>query len=138
MEEAPMDFRLGRGHVGMSTIVPRRERMVHLELHTGDSAGASAFYAQLFGWRARPVEVASRSYLSLDLGCEVGGGIVQCGTRRALWLPYVEVDCLEDVSERARRLGGSVLLEPREGPSGWRTVVSSPEGGEVAFWQPKP
>ncbi len=63
---------------------------------------------------------------------------MQCATRRALWLPYVEVDCLGEVSERARRLGASVLLEPREGPAGWRSVVSSPEGGEVAFWQPKP
>jgi predicted enzyme related to lactoylglutathione lyase len=122
----------------MSTNAPQRERVVHLELHTGDSAGASAFYAYLLGWRARAVGAASRSYLSLDLGGDVGGGIVQCATRRALWLPYVEVDCVGEVSERARRLGASVLLEPREGPAGWRSVVSSPEGGEVAFWQPKP
>jgi hypothetical protein len=31
-----------------------------------------------------------------------------------------------------------VLLEPREGPAGWRSVVSTPAGGEIAFWQPKP
>jgi len=122
----------------MSTIAPRRERVVHLELHTGDSAAATTFYAQLLGWRARPIGAAPHRYLSLDLGCEVGGGIVQCPTRRALWLPYVEVACVDEVSERARGLGASVLLEPREGPAGWRSVVSSPEGGEVAFWQPKP
>jgi predicted enzyme related to lactoylglutathione lyase len=28
-------------------------------------------------------------------------------------------------------------LGPREGPLGWRSVVSTPEGGEIAFWQPK-
>lgn len=122
----------------MSTDALPRERVVHLELHTGDSAGASAFYAHLLGWRARSIGAESRSYLSLDLGGEVGGGIVQCATRRALWLPYVEVDCVCEVSEHARTLGASVLLEPREGPAGWRSVVSSPEGGEVAFWQPKP
>ena len=133
-----MDFGLGRGPIGMSMDAPPRERVVHLELHTGDSAAASAFYGNLLGWRARPIGVEPRSYLSLGLGDEVGGGIVQCATRRALWLPYVEVDCLGEVSERARRLGASVLLEPREGPAGWRSVVSSPEGGEVAFWQPKP
>ena len=38
---------------------------------------------------------------------------------------------------RARELGASVLLDPREGPAGWRTVVSTPAGGEIAFWQPK-
>jgi predicted enzyme related to lactoylglutathione lyase len=54
-----------------------------------------------------------------------------------MWLPYVEVDQVEELTGRASRLGATVLLEPREGPSGWRSVVSSPAGGEVAFWQPK-
>ena len=133
-----MDFRLGRDPMGMTTIAPRPERVVHLELHTGDSVGATAFYARLLGWRARPIGAPPRRYLSLDLGCEVGGGIVQCPTRRPLWLPYVEVACVGGVTERARELGASLLLEPREGPLGWRSVVSSPEGGEIAFWQPKP
>ena len=122
----------------MSTIAPQRERVVHLELHTGDGPGARAFYAELLGWRARRVGAASRSYLSLDLGCEVGGGIVECGTRRAIWLPYVEVESAGEACARARGLGATVLLGPREGPAGWRGVVSSAEGGEVAFWQPRP
>ena len=53
------------------------------------------------------------------------------------WLPYVEVDRVDEVTDRARRLGASVLLEPREGPAGWRSVVASPEAGEIAFWQPQ-
>jgi predicted enzyme related to lactoylglutathione lyase len=56
-------------------------RVVHLELHTGDLSGATAFYA--------------------------------------------------------RRLGASVLLEPREGPAGWRSVIATPEAGEIALWQQK-
>jgi hypothetical protein len=28
-------------------------------------------------------------------------------------------------------------MEPREGPVGWRSVVATPAGGDVAFWQPK-
>ena len=39
--------------------------------------------------------------------------------------------------EHARRLGAAVLLEPRERPSGWRSIVSSPVAGEVALWQLK-
>jgi predicted enzyme related to lactoylglutathione lyase len=76
-------------------------------------------------------------YLALELGGGVDGGIVECGTRRALWLPYVEVGRVEEMTDRARRLGASVLLEPREGPAGWRSVVTTPAGGEVAFWQPR-
>jgi uncharacterized protein len=54
-----------------------------------------------------------------------------------MWLPYVEVDRIDAITDRARRLGASVLLEPREGPAGWRSVVATPAGGEIAFWQPK-
>ncbi|MGH2762178.1 MAG: VOC family protein [Thermoleophilaceae bacterium] len=111
--------------------------MVHLELHTGDSERACTFYAGLCGWRPERIEAEHGSYLALELGGGFDGGIVECATRRALWLPYVEVDQIGDATDRARRLGASVLLEPREGPAGWRSVVASPAGAEIAFWQPK-
>ena len=111
--------------------------VVHLELHTGDLAGASAFYSQLFGWDLEHIDTANGSYLALGLGGGLDGGIVECGTRRPVWLPYVEVDQIDATTDRARKLGASVLLGPREGPAGWRSVVASPGGGEIAFWQPK-
>ena len=83
----------------------RPRPVVHLELHTGDLARASSFYAQLCGWRAEEIETAAG-----------------------------DVDAATD---RARALGAAVLLGPREGPAGWRSVVATPAGGEIAFWQPK-
>jgi predicted enzyme related to lactoylglutathione lyase len=111
--------------------------LAHLELHTYDRAGASSFYRELLGWRSEHVEAAGREYLALELGNGLGGGIVECGTERALWLPYVSVPDIRTVSARAERLGARVLLEPREGPAGWRSVVAAPDGGEIAFWQSK-
>jgi hypothetical protein len=111
--------------------------VVHLELHTCDQSSARAFYAGLCGWRSLRVEAGGRSYLALELGDGFGGGIVQCETPRPLWLPYVEVAEIGAATERARELGAHVLLAAREGPAGWRSVVSTPSGGEVAFWQPK-
>ena len=84
------------------------------------------------------VRAGADSYLALQMGNGFGGGIVECGTGRPLWLPYVEVSGIVETTERARNLGASVLLEPREGPAGWRSVVAAPAGGEIAFWQPKP
>jgi predicted enzyme related to lactoylglutathione lyase len=111
--------------------------VVHLELHTDDLPGARAFYAELFGWRPEQIHAREGIYNALEMGGGVGGGIVECTTERALWLPYVEVDRTDEATERARRLGGSVLMGPREGPAGWRSVVASPAGGEIAFWQQK-
>jgi predicted enzyme related to lactoylglutathione lyase len=111
--------------------------VVHLELHTGDLPCARAFYAQLCDWRADRIDTRHGSYLALELGGELGGGIVECATERPLWLPYVEVSEINQATDRARTLGAAVLLEAREGPAGWRSVVATPAGGEIAFWQRK-
>lgn len=111
--------------------------VVHLELHTGDLASACAFYADLFGWKHERIEAGCRSYLALERGRGLGGGIVECATERALWLPYVEVAEISAATDGARASGAAVLLEPREGPAGWRSVVATPAGGEIALWQPK-
>ena len=116
---------------------PPTNPIVHLELRTGNLPRACSFYTQLFGWRAETVHLGTRTYLALGVGEGIEGGIAECETERPLWLPYVEVADVGEATERARRLGGSVLLEPREGPAGWRSVVAVPAGAEIALWQPK-
>jgi predicted enzyme related to lactoylglutathione lyase len=108
-------------------------RVVHLELHTGDGPRACASYERLLGWRARPIG----PYLALDLARGFGGGIVECGTPQPVWVPYVEVADVTRLTDRAVALGASVLLEPRDGPAGRRSVVSMPAGGEIALWEPR-
>ena len=111
--------------------------VVHLELHTTNLARACAFYSELLCWRPERVETGGRSYVALDLGGALGGGVVECGTERPTWLPYVSVPDVTAATDRAQRLGAAVLLEPREGPAGWRSVVVAPDAGELAFWQSK-
>jgi predicted enzyme related to lactoylglutathione lyase len=111
--------------------------IVHLELQTPNLARACAFYTRLLDWRAETITVGSGSYLALGLGVGIGGGVVERDTERPLWLPYAEVSDVAEATERARLLGAAVLLHPREGPAGWRSVVATPAGGEIAFWQPK-
>jgi predicted enzyme related to lactoylglutathione lyase len=116
---------------------PLPNPIVHLELHTGNLGRAYSFYSRMCGWRIERVQAGHRRYHVLDWGGTLDGGIVECGTDRATWLPYVEVANADEATERAQRLGASVLLEPREGPAGWRSVVRVPEGGEIAFWESK-
>jgi predicted enzyme related to lactoylglutathione lyase len=116
---------------------PCSNPVVHLELHTGDLPRARDLYAQLCGWRPELIETRAGSYLSLELGGGLEGRIVECPVRGPLWLPYVEVPEIAEATDRARGLGACVLLEPREGPAGWRSVVRTTVGGELAFWQPK-
>jgi uncharacterized protein len=113
------------------------KRLVHLELHTGDLEAARALFGGLFGWPSERVETGAGAYQAIEMGGGVSGGIVECPTERPLWLPYVEVPNVELATECATERGARVLLDPREGPVGWRSVVTSPVGGELAFWQPK-
>ena len=76
------------------------------------------------------------SYLALELADGVQGGVVEVD-REPTWLPYVEVADIADTVGRARALGAGVLLEPREGPAGWRAVLAAPAGAPVALWQAK-
>ncbi len=55
--------------------------VVHLELHSGDQAPASAFYAKLLCWRRQLIEAGYGSYLALELG-----SAPQCG-ELAIWQP---------------------------------------------------
>jgi predicted enzyme related to lactoylglutathione lyase len=113
-------------------------QVVHLELHTSDRDASSRFYSDLLQWQTDRIDTKWGSYHALNLGSGLDGGIVECGARRASWLPYVAVDRIEARTELARRLGARVLLAPREGPAGWRAVLSTPASGEIALWQPKP
>jgi predicted enzyme related to lactoylglutathione lyase len=112
--------------------------IVHLELHTANLGRATAFYTELLGWRPERVVAGGQAYQALDLGGgSLGGGVVECGTERAGWLPYVAVPSVHAATARAEALGAAVLLSPREGPAGWRSVVTAPDAGEIAFWQAK-
>ena len=111
--------------------------VVHLELQTDNLARACAFYTQLFGWQPETITSNGSTYLALELGEGIEGGITEHESGRTAWLPYVEVADIAAATERARLLGAAVLLEPREGPAGWRSVLAPPAGAEIALWQPK-
>lgn len=110
---------------------------MHLELHTDNLSRACGFYTRLFQWQAETVRIGSSSYLALDLGVGIQAGVIEREVGRPVWLPYVEVADLAAATERARLLGASVRVGPREGVAGWRSVLAVPAGAEIALWEPK-
>src|SRR5262245_43104746 len=99
--------------------------IVHLELLTNDLPSARSLYGELCGWRSGAVDTGHGSYVAGDLGRGLGGGFVECSAEKPLWLPYVQVADIAAATERAEELGARLLLGPREGPAGWRSVVST-------------
>jgi predicted enzyme related to lactoylglutathione lyase len=121
----------------MAQQLPSGHKIVHLELKTGNLGRACAFYGGLLGWRPERISASGLSYLALELGDGLGGGVVEDDRSGALWLPYVEVDDVRETTSEAEARGASVRLDVREGPGGWRSVVETPDGAEIAFWQRK-
>jgi predicted enzyme related to lactoylglutathione lyase len=115
----------------------RSNSVIHLELHTADLPGAVAFYGQLLGWRPERIRSGNGSYLTLGVGDRVGGGIVECEAKHPLWVPHVVVPDVRVTTDRAARLGSEIVIDPREGPRGVRSVISAPDAGDLGFFQPK-
>jgi predicted enzyme related to lactoylglutathione lyase len=111
--------------------------VVHLEFHTADLAGASALYSELCGWHPEQVETRAGRYLAFEFGAALHVGMVESGARRPVWLPYVEVERIEEATDRARRARCVGRGRATRGTGRWRSVVSTPSGGELALWQLK-
>jgi predicted enzyme related to lactoylglutathione lyase len=111
--------------------------IVHIELRTDNLARACAFYTGLFSWRVETVRGETGSYLALEPAFGIEAGVVEAEVERPSWLPYVEVEDVARSTSRAELLGATVVLEPSEGPAGWRSILAVPTGAEIALWQPK-
>ena len=107
--------------------------VVHFEIGGPDGQPLIAFYRQLFGWAPETVVTRCRPYVTIDAG--LSAGIVTCGARVPVWIPYVEVDDVDAATDRAVSLGATTVLAPRAGPHGRRSVVRSAGAGDLAFWQ---
>src|SRR5690349_4541855 len=96
---------------------PPQAPVVHLELHTNDLPSARDLYGELCGWHPDRIDTRHGSYLALDMGRRLGGGIVESSTAKPLWLPYVAVGDISSATDHALSMGASLLLAPREGPA---------------------
>ncbi|GHJ45117.1 hydroxylase [Catellatospora sp. TT07R-123] len=98
------------------------------EYAAADVAGATAFYAAMFGWE--PGEV-----FSLD-GRAVAG--IRPGTpgRPSAWLGYVSVVSADDAAVTVADAGGAVLAGPSDiGPRGRTALCADAEGAVFGLWQ---
>ena len=98
------------------------------ELVTTDPDAATRFYASVFGWEPRPVDMGGgMTYTLLDRpGVKnpkgdpaSAGGVMKAppGVPYSFWLPYVAVENTDQITERAARLGAQVVVPPTDIPN---------------------
>ena len=130
------------------TGMPRPFTFAWDELMTSDPAAASAFYAKVFGWQPRPVDMGGgMTYTLLDRpgvknaqgGQMSAGGVMKSppGVPYSFWLPYVAADDTDRLCERATRLGAKVTVPPTDIPNVGRFACwLDPQQAAIAIIQP--
>ncbi len=105
-------------------------------LSTTDTAAAAAFYARLCGWTRRPMDGDDGGLVLLNGGEPVASMRKAPPGVPAHWMTHVAVAKLGEACDRARRLGGKVLLDPMPVPGmGSVAIVQDNVGAVVGLFQ---
>ena len=114
-----------------------------IDLELDDPAAGAAFYVPLFGWELEdqlPADVPGHYLVGTIRGKSVAaiGSRGQGAPAEPRWRTYVRVDSADLAAQRARELGGSVLVEPTDvGDAGRMAVIADPEGAQTGAWEPR-
>jgi predicted enzyme related to lactoylglutathione lyase len=105
-----------------------------VDLWTTDTAASSTFYRELLGLEPDVVDLGGTAYTVLGRDGRAYAGMIPIPQPdiRPNWLPIVRVADAKAIAERAERLGGRVLLAPRqEVRQGQAAIVADPTGAAV-------
>jgi predicted enzyme related to lactoylglutathione lyase len=112
---------------------------VHVELNSTDVKAAKSFYGKLFGWSLEDMPMGGgQVYTMIGVGEGTGGGMLTHPVPGApsSWLAYVGVDDIHASTEKARKLGATVMREPMEVMgAGWLSIIVDPTGATLGLWQ---
>jgi hypothetical protein len=110
--------------------------VVHFEIGCKDSKSTQEFYSKLFDWKIEPQGPAAM--IAAAPG-GIGGHITALGHEPHHYtIFYVDVDDVQKYLDKAKSLGGKMLVPPIEIPTGTFAWMQDPEGNTVGLWKAKP
>lgn len=104
------------------------------ELVTPDPDGAEVFYELVFGWQPEEQVVDGVPYTGWRLGDRIVAGMTPPlgegfpSDLPAYWTVYFAVTDTDATTDHAIRLGGQVLVPPRDSPEGRYAALRDPQG----------
>jgi predicted enzyme related to lactoylglutathione lyase len=112
------------------------------ELSTPDPEAAARFYASVFGWGSETMDMGGGMKYTLlkRQGARDAGGIMKMmpGTPHPFWMAYVSVEKADATTEKAKRLGATVIVPPTDIPNVGRfACYMDPQHAAIAVLQPK-
>jgi predicted enzyme related to lactoylglutathione lyase len=112
------------------------------ELATKDSAAAKKFYGELLGWNFVDHSTGDMKYTMIQKGDNHFAGIWEIPEDKAEipphWMPYINIQNLDDTVNKAQQLGASIKVPQTEVPEYGRfALITDPTGAHIAFWESK-
>jgi uncharacterized protein len=105
------------------------------ELNNRDPEAAKSFYGDVFGWTFETQDMGpAGKYTTINLGGNPVGGILDQRERGvpeevpSYWGVYFAVENTDATLERAKQLGGGVMVEPVDIPVGRFAILTDPHG----------
>jgi predicted enzyme related to lactoylglutathione lyase len=110
--------------------------VVHFEIGCRDAAKTEEFYAKLFDWQITGSGPASM--INTGVKGAIDGHITALGHEPYNYVTfYVEVDDVGTYLDKARDLGGKILVLPVEIPTGTFAWFADIDGNIIGLWEPK-
>lgn len=111
--------------------------IVHVEIPAQDTAAASKFYAEAFGWNIQHDPTFNYYMFQADPG--PGGGFVQIGgmgdNKQGEVLIYIGTDDIDASLAKVEAAGGKTLQPKSEIPNvGWFAYFTDPAGNRIALY----
>ncbi|MGB0454749.1 MAG: VOC family protein [Bacteriovoracaceae bacterium] len=115
-----------------------------IDLMTTDLEKAKTFYSEIFGWSYESMDTPNGPYHFSKITEGNVGGLAALSEEQqkqgipSYWNTYVQVESADDITTKAKELGGTVLAEPFDVmDAGRMAVLSSPTGAAFSVWQHK-
>ncbi len=112
------------------------------ELITSDPEAARDFYANLIGWEQDQMKIGDDDYVMFKSGGNFIGGLIMKPIPREqaqpLWIPYFQVEDVDDACKTAEENGGRIQYQPTDIPDiGRFAIMADPDGATFAVFTPE-
>lgn len=113
-----------------------------VELAAKDGPAAKKFYTSLFDWGVNDIPSEAGPYSMLEKKGKDAGALYQLGPQQKgvppHWNSYVAVESADATAARAKKLGGTVVMEPFDVMEhGRMAIIQDPALATFSIWQPK-
>ncbi len=116
--------------------------VVHFELVADDLDRLQQFYTELFGWKIEATP-GMPEYMMVTTKAEgesgINGGLMKRQNPQHVPMNYVMVESVSDFAEKAKQLGGQVVVPKTPIPKmGYFAVCLDPEKNPVGLFEMDP